>query len=261
MGQSGGRPDAVTTVETSLELLDGLQELGGATISALATHHDLAKSTVHRHLHTLYENEYVVRDGDVYHVSLKFLSVGGVAKNRNPLWERVRPVISKLAEQTGERALFTVEEHGRGFFIHRHTGENAVPTSRQSLRSYGLHSIASGKAILAHLPRPRVEEILADKGLPAATDNTITDQDELFEALERVRRNGIAFNDAESIEGLRAVAVPLMGADETVHGAISVSGSNHRLTGSYYEEELPNLLYRTANELELSIELPQAGPF
>jgi len=261
MGSTDDRPDAVTTVETSLTILDGLQELDGASISGLAQHLDIAKSTVHRHLHTLYENEYVVRDEDRYHVGLKFLAVGGTAKNRNPLWERVSPVISKLAEQTGERALFTVEEHGRGFFIHRNTGENAVPTNQQSLASYGLHTIASGKAILAHLPEQRIVEILDDKGLPAVTDNTISSRETLFEELERVRRDGIAFNDGESIDGLRAVAVPLMGSEGVVHGAISISGSNHRLTGEYYEDELPNLLYRTANELELSIELPQTGPF
>jgi len=101
-----------------------------------------------------------------------------------------------------------------------------------------LHSTGLGKAILAHLPEERVESIVDHHGMPASTPETITDRDELFDALERIRDRGFAFDDEERLRGLRCVAAPILANDDVV-GAISVSGPTNRLRDDRYREELP----------------------
>jgi DNA-binding IclR family transcriptional regulator len=163
-------------------------------------------------------------------------------------------VAADLAEKTDERALFMTEEHGRAVYLYRGVGNHAVRTNSRIGTYRHLHTIAGGKAMLAHMADPRIEAILNRWGLPRQTENTITEREELFDRLAEIRERGVAFNDEETIEGLRAVAVPILGPDDTVYGALSVSGPSHRIRGEWFEDEIPNLLLGTANELELNLE-------
>jgi DNA-binding IclR family transcriptional regulator len=253
MNRSNNTGETVKSAETLLAVVEALRELDGARVTELAAHLDVGKSTVHRHLSTLRAHEYVVKEGDEYHLGLRFLGLGEYARERNPIYQMARPIVDQLAEQTEERALFMTEEHGRAVYLYRGSGAHAVQTdSTTGTRRY-LHTIAGGKAILAHLPSDRVDAIIDRWGLPAATPHTIADRDELDAALERVRERGVAFNRQECIDGLKAVSAPVLDPEGGVVGAISVSGPAHRMKGSWLEEEVPDLLRGSANELELNL--------
>lgn len=140
-----------------------------------------------------------------------------------------------------------------GVYLHRGTGSHAVETGSGIGTRRHLHAIASGKAILAHLPSERVEEILERRGLVAFTENTITERHELFEQLERIREVGVAFNREERIEGLNAIATPVLGADDDVIGSLAVSGPSHRMKGDRLDDEVADYLLGAANELEINL--------
>jgi len=243
----------VKAAETLFKVIEALEELDGASVSELAQNLEVAKSTAHRHLSTLEQAEYVVKEGDQYQLGLRFLSVGEHVRNRIEVYQMVQPLVDELAEKTEERGLFTVEEHGRAVKVYRAKGRHAVETdSLVGTRRY-LHTVASGKAILANLPEHRVDAILQRHGLPASTDQTITDRETLFEELERIRDRGVAFNREESIPGLRAVAAPVVGNNGQVCGALTVSGPASRMKSDSFEQEIPDLLLGMANELKLNI--------
>jgi DNA-binding IclR family transcriptional regulator len=248
----GGR--TVKTTETVFTVIEGLEELDGARVTELADHLDLADSTVHSHLATLYDMGYVVKEGDQYLIGSRFLKLGEAAKERKEAFEMVKPKVKELAEKTEERCQFIVEEHGRGVYLHRETGSRAVWTDSGLGNRIYLHSTASGKTVLANLPEERVDAIFDRWGLPALTDNTITERAELLEELDTIREQGYAVNEEESTEGLRAVGVPVMDGSGDLVGALSVSGPSHRMKGEWYEREIPDLLLGTANELELNLQ-------
>jgi DNA-binding IclR family transcriptional regulator len=243
----------VKTTETAFTIIEGLEELDGARVTELADHLGLAASTVHSHLATLYEMGYVVKEGDRYLIGSRFLKLGETAKERKEAYELARPKVKALAEETEERCQFIVEEHGRGVYLHRETGSRAVWTDSGLGKRVFLHSTASGKSVLANLPEERVDAILDRWGLPAQTDNTITDRTELFEELDVIRERGYAVNKEESTDGLRAVGVPVMDGSGDLLGALSVSGPSHRMKGEWFEREIPDLLLGTANELKLNL--------
>jgi DNA-binding IclR family transcriptional regulator len=243
----------VKTTETAFTIIEGLEELDGARVTELADHLGLAASTVHSHLATLYEMGYVVKEGDRYLIGSRFLKLGETAKERKEAYELARPKVKALAEETEERCQFIVEEHGRGVYLHRETGNRAVWTDSGLGKRVSLHSTASGKSVLANLPEERVDAILDRWGLPAQTDNTITDRTELFEELDVIRERGYAVNKEESTDGLRAVGVPVMDGSGDLLGALSVSGPSHRMKGEWFESEIPDLLLGTANELKLNL--------
>lgn len=254
MGLHGGERVLATT-ETSLDVMEALKRLNGGRVTQVAEELDLAPSTVHSHLVTLKERRYVVKEGDIYRLGLAFLNLGEYVRRENRYFSMAESKVEQLAEETGGRAHFIVEEHGQGVYIHTASGKHAIETYSQEGRRLSLHQAAAGKAILAFLPEDRVADIVDERGLPKRTENTITDRDELFETLAEIReRKGLAFNDEEQIRGIRAVGAPVRAPEGTVIGALSVSGPSHWFTGDLYERELPNTVLGTANELELQIE-------
>lgn len=242
----------VRATETSLRILEALKDFSGAGITELANDLDLPKSTVHNHLQTLIHNEYVIKNGDEYDVSLRFLEFGEYVRTRRRIAEIGPPEIDKLADRTNELTNLVVEEHGRGVFLYRAKGADAVHMDTHAGKRVYLHTTAFGKAILAHLPDERVHEIIDRHGLVTETDRTISSMEQLFDELESIREVGYAFDDEERLSGLRCVAVPVLTQDLVV-GAISVSGPKSRMTGDWYRSELPSLLQSTANVIEINI--------
>lgn len=246
--------NTLSTVHRAFVVVDALRELEGARVTELADHLDMAPSTAHKYLATLESERYVVKEGDEYHIGMEFLDIGTYAKYRKKGYRLCARKVTEMAEATGERVQFVIEEHGRGIYLHTEASdENAVMIDRRDGVHRHLHSTAAGKAILAELPSPRVDEIVEIHGLPAETDRTIVDRESLDAELDRIQTSGISYNDEESVEGLRAVGVPVFRPDGMVLGAFSVSGPSNRLKEDRFREELPNLLLGHANEIELNL--------
>lgn len=244
----------VGAVRKSLQLVERLQEFEGARVSELATALKWPKSTVHSHLETLENAGYVVKQGDVYFLGFRFVELGETVKNRDEVYSLVEPRIKALADETGERVQFVINEHGEGVYVRIAEGEHAVSTgSSLGRRRNMLHATAAGKSILAFMHQREVEDIIDRKGLPRLTENTITDVETFFDELEEIRERGYAFNYEEHIKGLHAVAAPVQRPNEEVVGAISVSGPAHRMNGEQLTSELPQKILGVCNEVELDI--------
>jgi DNA-binding IclR family transcriptional regulator len=246
-------PPAVKTAQTTLKILEALKQQNGATVTELTSAFDLSKSSIHNYLTTLEQDGYVIKEGDTYRIGLRLLNLGGYARHGEQIYDIAKDEVREIADETGELANLLVEEHGKGVYIYRAQGENAVRTDAYIGQRVHLHNTALGNAILAHLPHDRVNEILDQHGMPATTENTITDRDELFTRLERVREEDVAFDEETRLKGLRCVAVPIVNNNDKVEGAISVSGPASRFEGESFREELPEKLKRVANIIELNI--------
>lgn len=254
MGNGNNPTRMVTTTGKVFAILEQLKETDGARVSELAEELGYAKSTVHRHLATLEHYEYVIKEGDTYNIGLRFIDFGEYAKSRKKAYVMAAKKVGELADETDERAQFLVEEHGHAVYVHRGIGKHAVQTDPGVGKRVPLHATAAGKAIFAHLPEPRITRILENKGLPALTEQTITDEDDLRAEFETIRERGYSINSQENITGLRAIGVPIMASNDTVIGALSVSGPTQRMKGAWFEQDLPELLLGTANELQLNIQ-------
>jgi DNA-binding IclR family transcriptional regulator len=242
----------VKTAETVFGVIESVQHLGGASVSEIADHMDLARSTVHNHVKTLAGMDYLIEAGGKYHLGLKFLDHGYHAAQRLPVSDIKSSTLDTLAQKTGEVAWIVVEEHGKAINLTMATGDSAVRTAdRVGLRTH-LHFHAAGKAILSGLSDDRVDEILSRHGLPAATENTITDRETLEEELEEIRDRGYALNDGEAVESLRSVASPVDLEGEALT-AVSVMGPEQRLHGDRFYESIPEAVKGAANALELEL--------
>ena len=244
--------NSIDAVATTFDILEVLKENGAMGITELTSEVDVSKGTVHNHLSTLLHEDYVVREGDKYRLGFRFMDLAHHAKGRVEVYDLVSREVDKLAEQSGEMALYTQVEHGLGVCLYRAMGENAVQTALYEGHRSTLHHTAVGKAILSQLPREEVEAIIEHRGLEPQTDATITDPEELFAELEEVRERGLAFNQGETLPGLVGVGAPLTDRHGDVAGAISVIGPVGRLDEDQFYGEIPDMITRSVNIIEIN---------
>ncbi|ADD06966.1 IclR family transcription regulator [Natrialba magadii ATCC 43099] len=254
MGTQGRNSvDRIDAVVKTLDVLEALWQADGAGVTEVTERTGLAKSTVHAHLTTLRSKGYVVQEGDEYRLSLRFLSFGEHVKHAEPLYEASKTPIADLAEQTGERVLCSTVQNGLGTVLRTCDGDRSVPSDITVGTHTYLHCSAGGKAMLAHFDEERVADIVDTWGLPAFSDETITTWDELTAELETVREEGLAYNHGEYLPGLSAVGAPILDNDDTVYGAVSISGPTHRLESEWDIDDLHNQLLSAANTIEVNL--------
>ncbi|WP_137290587.1 IclR family transcriptional regulator [Natronorubrum halophilum] len=248
-------PRTLATTQTSFEIIELLRERGGGRVTELAEELDLAPSTVHSHLATLIEAGYLTKEGDLYQLGLGFLELGECVRTRKESYAIAESYTEQLAAETNSRAVFAVEEHGRGVYVYTFSGDHAVWTYSTVGKRFPLHVTAAGKSILSQLPDARIEEIIDLHGLEPKTDNTITSRNVLLEELTTIDKQSYAINREEQLDGVKAVGVPVSGPDGQVLGAFSVASPAHRMKGKWFEDELPDIILAIANEFELNISL------
>ncbi|UHQ98077.1 IclR family transcriptional regulator (plasmid) [Natrinema zhouii] len=256
-----GKQTAKTT-ERSFLVVETIQNLGGATLEELTSELEMARSTIHIHLRTLIDRGYLMKEGEIYHIGLRFLNHGEYARTRKNAYSLAKNTVTELSDQTDEEVEFVVENNNRGILVHESFHPDSQFVSKEGHISnsptsagiyYYLHTIATGKAILAELSDERVGEILDEWGLPEQTDETITEKGELLEELNQIRDQGIAFADEEYVEGLREVGRCVKNPDGSVLGAIAIIGPKYRFTDERYTDELPEILTEYVTDLEVDI--------
>lgn len=252
----GGMADEIPIQSAGrvLEVLEVLADRGGATLSEVESALGLPRSTAHDYLTTLHALQYVVKRDSQYRVSTRPLAIGVGSREHSQLYQLAKPELDALAEQTGEHVSLMIEEHGLGVLLYIVKGDQALDLGVYEGWRMALSTNAPGKAILAHLSDDRVEAIVEEHGLPEVTASTVTDRKELYDRLETVRERGYALDFGERLEGVRAVSVPIV-TDGRVHGSITVSGPTNRMGEERVTEQLPDLLFRSGNVIEIQYTL------
>jgi DNA-binding IclR family transcriptional regulator len=245
-------PDSVPiqSAKTALEILEIVARRNRMTLSELQTAIEMPQSTVHDYLMTLVESGYVVNENGQYRASTRCLDIGVSVRRDMQLFQLAKPEVDSLAEQTDEHASLMIEEQGVGVLLYISKGDRALDLGVSDGHQLALSTTAPGKAILAHMPKVDVEQILDDHGMPQVTKATITDREELFGQLETIRDRGYALDIGERVQGVRAVSVPIITQD-TVQGAITISGTTSRMTQDRLTEELPVLLAESADVIQV----------
>lgn len=247
--RDGNDGNGVSTTRKTFELLEALKAEEGVTIADLTDRTTLSKSTVYRHLQTLTDLGYVIEREGRYYVGFRFVELGEQARSRKTGYTAAKRAVFELGKETDERAVFIVEEADEAVYVHRYGSlSNTMIGQRRPL-----HSMASGKVILAEWDDDAVTEYVENAGLEAITDNTITHPDALFDELEAVRDRGYAVNDQEHMDGLRGVAVPVYTPDDEFLGSLGVFGPTSRFTDEYVEDDLSGRLRDKAGEIKVTL--------
>lgn len=244
----------VQSVQRAFLLLEQLAS-GEMGVTQLSVASDLPKSTVARLLQTLEFEGAVEQDDESgrYRIGPSIASLAGATTQASDLIARSRPQLVVLAHESGEDAGFAVPDGHRVHYIAQIDSDNPVQVRDWTGERLPMHAVASGVAMLAHWPAEAIERYL-ERPLQAFTDTTRTDPDDLRERLEQVRHDGFAWVFEELVEGLNAVAAPILDRRGRPRAALHIHGPAYRFPPPGRAEAIAHLVVEKAqlitNQLE-----------
>jgi len=197
-------------------------------------------STAYRLLATLEAQGLVKQELD----SRKY-SVGyGVLEFANALLRRMSvvaladPFLVSITADTGESTHVAVLEGARAVFVARQSGAGILRVETTVGSSEPAYCTAVGKALLIDHSDADLQALFPKESLTRHTPQTITTIEDLTAELERIRRNGYAYDDEELHPGVRCLAFPIRDHRGRVTASFGLSAPAARLT----REHLPTLV-------------------
>ena len=230
----------------------------GAGLSEVARASGFPTSTCYRLLKSLARDRFVEFDSRSkrYTLGLRIYQLGQSVSQAHGFTGIALPVMRRLAELTREAVLMAVLDGDRMIYIHYVQGPQQVSVQGEPGRNGPLHSTSMGKVLIAFAPHERREQLLESVVLEPDGPNAIVDRQTFRTAIERTRAEGHAVADEEHEPGIRALGVPILGADGVARAALSVAAPAYRMP-------VPELLgFRaalTSAAQELAVLLPSGA--
>lgn len=243
---------SVRSIERAFIIMEALAANGGEAkgITELSSITKLSKTTVHRIISTLCKLEYIQKEmsSDRYCLGLRVSYLGSAALGRVKLIEIAKNDLINLSDTTNMTVHLAVILDHQIVYVDKANSNLSIQTaSRIGQRSY-LHSTGLGKAICAYLPKEEVLNHLKIMGMPQRTKNTITNLDDFFMELQRIRELGVSIDNEENEKYIKCVAAPIYDISGNVIAAISASGLVVHFTEDNIKD-LALLVKTTANNI------------
>jgi DNA-binding IclR family transcriptional regulator len=241
----------IQVIDRMMKLLDVLSYYHDpVSLKQLALETGLHPSTAHRILAAMSASGFVERaDPGTYRLGIRLLELGNVVKSRINIRDSAMPQMQALHEKIGESVNLGVRQGDEIVYVERtSSGRSSVRVVHLVGARAPLHVTAAGKLYLAELTKEALREYARRTGLPGLTAASITSLPMLEKEIERVRRNGVAYDNEEIELGLRCVAAPVRDDTGELVAGLSVSAPADR-----YNAEWAPLLRATAAEISAAI--------
>lgn len=247
------KSEAVAQVPAAENTLRILRYLAGrpapVAASAIARELELPRSTVYHLLTTLSAHGFVLHMKEDRRWGLgtsAFELAGGYARQQ-PLARIGRPLVAALSDRLGESTHLAVMSGGDVLYI----VEERAPRRQALVTDVGVrlpaHLTASGRAMLAALPREQVRALYPSaSAFPDRTGLGPRKPAELRELLRTVRARGYATEDSEVASGLRSVGAVVRDHADWPIAAVAVTWAGAELD----EQLLADAVRETASVLE-----------
>jgi DNA-binding IclR family transcriptional regulator len=242
---TGKRKTTVQSLQRGLEILVAVAQsdrpLG---ITELSRRFGLAKGSISRLVATLVEQAFLTRDPDTakYRLSMKVWELGNGAVSRIDIRELARPVMEALNAATHETVHLTMlTEQDTMVFLDKLDSTRSVRPNVEVGAVLPAYCVANGKAMLAFLPKVRVDRLLRGR-LRAFTRTTLTRKIELLAQCDEIRSRGYAVNRGEYRADVWGVAAPILDHTGLAVAALGISVPSQRTTEELIADLAPRLV-------------------
>jgi IclR family acetate operon transcriptional repressor len=198
-------------------------------LAELSASSGLNKTTTHRLLQALLSESMLERDEEAgtYRLGSAVMALGMQAATGGNLRTRARPLLKRLAAETGETATLEIPVEDTMLILDEISGGHRVAAGGNVGTRWAMHATSTGKAILA-FGTDGVERL--GERLTPLTTRTITARETLEEQLGEIRRRGFAESVDELEDGFTGVGTVIRGSAGDILGAMSICGPTQRMT-------------------------------
>ena len=247
------KDNTVKSLKRAIAVLDCFsQKEPELSVTEIARKLGMQKSTIFNILSTFQESGILVKNAtnSKYLLGYKLLHLSYIINSGISIREDFLPFLKEIANATGEVCYFGLLDGLEVLYI-----DAVYPLTQLQARNIlgeraPLYCTGLGKAMLANLSNDQINTVLSSP-MPPFTKCTITDPVILQKELDEIRQNGFAVDNMEHEFGISCVAVPVIGLNGKVLGAVSVSGPSPRFdpltvtkTAAIIIEKLQTLQHR-----------------
>jgi IclR family pca regulon transcriptional regulator len=228
--QASSDPGFSRSLERGLAILSsftpGRTALG---ISELSRELSLTRRTTRRYAAALAQLGYLRHDDltRTYRLGPRVLDLSFSMPGSLELREIAAPHLRRLTSITGHTSNLAIRDDTDVILIDRvHSRPGRYHHLEFTLHagsSLPAYCTATGKALLAFLPRPDLDRLLDRIDLIQRGPRTLTTKAALLTELTQVRGTGIAVNDEELDSALRSIAAPIRSQSGEVIAAINIA--------------------------------------
>lgn len=226
--------EQVSSILRALSILECFMDTDTEwTLKALVEHLDLPTTTVFRQVSTLTERQYLEQDPvrKSYRVGPRLLQLSSAIMGQSDLRRTARPELERLSEVAQETIHLSVLLDHEIFYLDKVETRRSIVCNTQLGSRVPAYATGCGKIMLAGQSPAYIDQYCQwmQKAARPLTAHTITDPDQLRQALALARTRGFAMDDGEIEEGLSCVAAPIYDMNQRVAAAVSISGPTYRM--------------------------------
>ena len=226
----------------------------GIGVTDLSARVGLHPSTAFHLAKTLVNLGFLSQDAESkrYRLGSRLVVLAAGALDESLLLSLATPILERLSAETSYAAHLAVRSNHQIIVVARTAATGLLQLSYRVGATRPAHATAIGKMLLSAVPSDELARLLDRLPRPRLTDNTITDRQALLREIEKIRRQGVAYDDCELDVDVRCVAVAVQDFAGRCAGAMGLSGPAWRLTPKRMETVLRKLRIAAA---ELSRQL------
>ncbi|GLU49408.1 IclR family transcriptional regulator [Nocardiopsis ansamitocini] len=206
-------------------------QAGPVSASTLARDLQLPRSSVYQLLEAMAEEGFVVHLPEEHRwgLGVAAFEIGSAYLRHDPLERLARPLLTRLAEQVGATAHLGVLHGADTLYLLKEQPPHTPPLITGVGVRLPAHLTASGRAMLAGLPRAQVRALYPDADrFTSRTGRGPTSPGQLREVLSAEAKRGFSREESEVTEGYSSVAAAAFDHHGVPVAAISLTVPQQR---------------------------------
>jgi len=236
------------TVDRALQLLEILAEHPrGMQPKEIEEILELNKVTVHRLLATLENRGFIERMGNSYVIGLKIVELSSMKLSNVELKTEASPYLRDLVNKLGLPVQMAILEGNEAVFIDKIESIHSFRMYSQIGKRIPVYACGVGKILLMQKRDEEIREEMGKIQFEAFTSKTLTQVEELVEAIKSARKKGYAIDNEEHELGIYCVAAPIYDYMGKIIAAISVGDTNKQFVKANNKQI--ELIKQTAKEI------------
>jgi IclR family pca regulon transcriptional regulator len=201
------------------------------------------RAAARRCLLTLVELNYLELSGREFRPLPRLRRLGGMTSGRDQLIHIALPLLERARDELAESVSLAVLDDGQSLFIARAEAQHIVSTGVRVGAYLPLYCSATGRVLLGGHADADIQKQLRRSPIVARTPRGLTKLPDILAAIKTAAQNGYAISDEELALGIRSLAVPVLGSNNEIVAAVSVSAASARVKVSDLRKRfLPPLL-------------------
>jgi len=236
-----------TKGSTAIRALDILSEVASAdrplSPTEIADILSIPKATVHRLCSSLEDHGYLQTrlNGRGLQAGIRLQGLALGVLSAAPLQAQRRAVLTALSEGIGETCNIAVPDGAEMIYFDRAETHWPVRINLQVGSRVPVCATAGGKMYLSTLSEARVDRVIRNVGLKRYTANTLMNINALKADLEACARRGYSLDNEEYLDGMVAMAVPVVDGSGRLYATLSFHAPCMRVPFSSVSSFYPQL--------------------